>query len=202
VTLGLPPDGDVDPSRTTGERLSPAEFLHRMQEPDTVVLDGRNDYETAAGHFRGALCPHLENFREFPSWLRSNAEALRGKRILTYCTGGIRCEKLSAFLLEEGYVEVAQLDGGIIRYAQDPETLGRDFDGLCYVFDSRVGVEVNRAETRSVVSTCRRCGAAEPRYANCRLPECNAQIFVCEPCREASGIYCDDACRERHASTA
>jgi len=201
VTLGLPPESDVDPSRKTGERLSPVEFLRRMQEPDTVVLDGRNDYETALGRFRGALCPPLENFREFPSWLRANAEGLHGKRILTYCTGGIRCEKLSAFLLEEGYDEVAQLDGGIIRYAQDPETRGRDFEGLCYVFDSRVGVEVNRTETRRVVSSCRHCGAAEPRYANCRLPECNAQIFVCEACRERQGIYCNDTCRERHAAS-
>lgn len=199
VTLGLRPEEEVDPLCKTGERLAPAEFLQRMREPDTVVLDGRNDYETALGRFRGAICPPLENFREFPEWLRANADRLRGKRILTYCTGGIRCEKLSAFLLEEGYGEVAQLDGGIIRYAQDPETQGRDFDGLCYVFDERVGVEVNHTETRRVISRCRHCGVPEPRYANCLLPECNAQIFVCEACRGERGVYCGEACRERHA---
>lgn len=195
VTLGLSREHDIDPNELTGERLSPKEFLVAMQEPDTVLLDGRNDYESALGRFKGAICPPVGNFRDFPAWLREHRDELRGKRILTYCTGGIRCEKLSGYLKSEGFDHVCQLEGGIVSYGKDPEVQGRDFEGLCYVFDERIGVEVNRTETRRIISHCRHCGIEEPRYANCRLPECNAQIFVCPACRESYGLYCDETCR-------
>ncbi len=204
VTLGLgkPEAGegieDIDPNEITGQHLSPAEFHAAMQEEDVILLDGRNDYESALGHFRNALCPDVPNFRDFPQWLRKHADKLRGKKkILTYCTGGIRCEKLSGFLLKEGFQNVFQLDGGIINYSHDPVTRGRDFDGQCYVFDQRVGVEVNHTETRSVVSLCRHCGAPSPRYRNCAWPECNEQVFLCEACEESFGKFCGEACREK-----
>lgn len=196
VTLGLPDEADIDPNQLTGERLSPVEFFEAMQEEDAVVIDGRNLYEAELGRFKGAICPPVDNFREFPDWLREHSDELRGKKLLTYCTGGIRCEKLSGYLRREGFERVYQLEGGIVTYGKDPEVKGRDFDGLCYVFDERVGVEVNHTETRRIISRCRRCGVEEPRYGNCRLPECNAQIFVCPSCREEVGLFCGEACRE------
>jgi len=198
VTLGLPGEADIDPNELTGERLSPKEFLEAMQGPDAVLIDGRNLYEAELGRFKGALCPPIANFRDFPIWLREHADELRGKKLLTYCTGGIRCEKLSGYLRKEGFDQVYQLDGGIITYGKDPEVRGRDFEGLCYVFDERVGVEVNHTETRRVISQCRHCGVEQPQYANCRLAECNEQIFVCPSCRESVGVYCNESCREKH----
>ena len=195
VTLGLEPEDDIDPNEITGKKLQPAEWEVAIQDPGAVIIDGRNDYEAAIGHFRGAICPDIENFRDFPDWLREHADELRGRRILTYCTGGIRCEKLSGLLVREGFDDVSQLDGGIIRYSQDPETRGRDFDGLCYVFDERVAVEVNHTETRRLVSHCRHCGEPSARYRNCAWPPCNAQIFLCESCETAVGRFCDEACR-------
>lgn len=197
VTLGLEDEEDIDPNVLTGERLSPKEFLAAMADPDAIVIDGRNLYEAELGHFKGAVCPPINSFREFPGWFRERAGEWKGKKLLTYCTGGIRCEKLSGFLRREGFDRVYQLEGGIVSYGRDPEVRGRDFEGLCYVFDERIGVEVNHTETRRILSHCRHCGAEEARYGNCRLPECNAQIFVCPECREGFGLYCGESCRER-----
>ena len=198
VTLGLEDQQDIDPNELTGERLSPREFYESMQDDDVVLIDGRNDYEAELGHFKNAICPPIGNFREFPDWLKEHASELRGKKILTYCTGGIRCEKLSGLIRSEGFDDVYQLDGGIVKYGKDPEMQGRDFDGLCYVFDQRVGVEVNHTETRRIITECRYCGSEEPNYGNCLWPDCNAQIFVCPECREKHGLYCDDSCRNSH----
>lgn len=196
VRLGLDEESDIDPNELTGERLSPLAFYEKMQEEEVVIIDGRNDYEAELGRFKNAICPPVENFRDFPEWLREHADELRGKKILTYCTGGIRCEKLSGLIRKEGFDEVYQLDGGIVKYGKDPAVRGRDFEGLCYVFDERVSVEVNHTETRTVISHCRYCGAEEPHYGNCRWPECNEQIFVCPSCREEHGLFCGSACRE------
>ncbi|MBU6303672.1 MAG: rhodanese-related sulfurtransferase [Verrucomicrobia bacterium] len=195
VTLGLGPD-DVDPTARTGKRLNPSEWLAAMQEDNVVVIDGRNRYESELGRFKGAVCPDIENFREFPDWLREHADELRGRKILTYCTGGIRCEKLSGYLLEEGFEDVSQLEGGIVTYAKDPATLGRDFEGLCYVFDQRIGVEVNFTETRSLISHCEKCGEPCARYRNCSCKSCNRKFFLCEPCEQTKGRLCSPACQE------
>lgn len=195
VSLGLGED-DIDPNQITGDRLSPREFYEAMQEDDVIIIDGRNDYEAELGHFKGAVCPDIGNFREFPDWLNEHREEFEGKKILTYCTGGIRCEKLSGLIKKEGFEDVYQLEGGIVKYGKDPEVQGRDFDGLCYVFDQRVGVEVNRTETRKVISRCRYCDAEEPNFGNCKWPDCNEQIFVCPACREEHGLFCGKECRE------
>tara|TARA_R110002096_G_scaffold44488_7_gene119547 strand:+ start:1052 stop:1987 length:936 start_codon:yes stop_codon:yes gene_type:complete len=195
VTMGLEGDSDIDPNKLSGERLSPNEWLEKMQEEDVVIIDGRNDYEAELGHFKNAICPPIRSFRDFPEWLKENAQDLKGKKILTYCTGGIRCEKLSGYIKSEGFDEVYQLEGGIVKYGKDPEVQGRYFDGLCYVFDQRVAVEVNNTDTRKVISHCRYCEAEESRYGNCHWPECNEQIFVCESCRGEHGLFCDDQCR-------
>ncbi|MEM9282345.1 MAG: rhodanese-related sulfurtransferase [Verrucomicrobiota bacterium] len=202
VSLGLDASEDINPNKLTGTRLTPSEWHKKMNEEDVVIIDGRNDYEAELGHFKNAICPPIRNFREFPDWLRENTPQLKGKQILTYCTGGIRCEKLSGLIRREGFEDVYQLEGGIVEYGKDPEMQGRDFDGLCYVFDERVEVEVNHTETRKIISHCRYCGSPEPRYGNCQWVECNAQIFVCPSCREEHGLYCDANCRTQAEAAA
>ncbi|MFT5465357.1 MAG: UPF0176 protein [Verrucomicrobiales bacterium] len=194
VTLGLDQD-DIDPNEITGKRLSPSEWLDALRDEDVIVLDGRNDYESALGRFKGAICPDVEHFRDFPKWIRENLGDKKDRKVLTYCTGGIRCEKLSGFLLREGFEDVSQLHGGIVEFGKNPETQGRDFEGLCYVFDERVGVEVNHTETRKVVSSCWRCGEPSTRYRNCGWPDCNAQIFLCEGCEGEFGRFCGESCK-------
>ncbi len=193
VTLGLPSDEDINPNQTTGHYLSPKAFYEAMQDPNAIVLDGRNDYESELGRFRDALCPDVGNFRDFPEWIRKHRADLEGKRILTYCTGGIRCEKLSGFLLQEGFTNVSQLHGGIVTYGRDPKVKGRNFEGQCYVFDQRIGVPVNEANP-TIISTCALCGEATERYRNCAYKPCNAQFFCCESCEETKGRFCQDAC--------
>jgi UPF0176 protein len=189
VTLGLPPDEDIDPKQLTGRYLSPREFFEAMQDPEVVLLDGRNDYESELGHFRNAICPDVEHFREFPEWIRKNLAHLKDKPILTYCTGGIRCEKLSGFLIKEGFGNVSQLKGGIVTYGRDEDVGGRDFEGSCYVFDQRIKVAVNHANPR-MITCCVYCDTECDRYINCSYPPCNDQFCCCEPCEAKHGRYC------------
>jgi UPF0176 protein len=134
---------DVNPNEVTGTYLSPAEWRKIMQRDDVVILDGRSDYEWDAGHFEGAIRPDVRSFRDFPAWIREHFAQYKDKTVLTYCTGGIRCEKLSGFLLQEGFTNVAQLHGGIIGYAHDEQVQGEGFVGRCYVFDGRMTVPVD-----------------------------------------------------------
>ena len=196
VTLGLSLCEDIDPNETTGNYLSPKDFYEAMQDPNAVIVDARNEYESQLGKFRNAICPDVDSFRDLPQWIRDHRSELEGKRILTYCTGGIRCEKFSGFLLSEGYEDVSQLHGGIVTYGRDPETQGRDFEGQCYVFDQRIGVQVNR-ENPSVIASCRHCGVPIERYRNCGFTPCNAQFFCCKECEESRGRFCSEACREQ-----
>lgn len=171
----------VDPNKLTGKHLKPKEWLEMMKRDDVVILDGRNGYEYDIGHFRGAIRPDVESSREFPQWIRENFSQYKDKKILTYCTGGIRCEVLSGILLREGFKEVYQLEGGIVTYGKDPETKGQLFDGKCYVFDERIAVPINQVEN-VIVGKCYHCGKPEDRYVNCANPECNRQHIVCEEC--------------------
>lgn len=195
VTLGLG-DDDFSPNEVTGQHLQPEEWRAMMKEEDVVLLDARNDYEWELGRFEGAILPEVASFRELPGWVRRHREQLEGKKILTYCTGGIRCEKFSGFLRREGFEEVFQLDGGIVTYGKDPEVQGEGFEGSCYVFDDRIGVEVNRTEGKQVVARCVHCGQRSDRYVNCAWTRCNAQHFCCETCEPRSRRFCDRACEE------
>ena len=194
VALGLGEE-DFSPQHTTGTHLSPREFRAMMEDPNAVLLDARNDYEWKLGRFAGALLPEVENFRDLPAWVREHREELEGKKILTYCTGGIRCEKFSGFLRREGFAQVFQLDGGIVEYGKDPEVQGERFEGKCYVFDGRVALPINRAEPHRVVSHCIGCATSSDRYVNCRLSTCNARVFYCEHCEEQGPPCCNDLCR-------
>lgn len=192
VTLRL--ENPIDPQDLTGTYLDPKEFYEAMQEEDTVILDTRNDYEYDVGHFRGAIRPDIRSFRELPEWVEENREMLEGKRVLTYCTGGIRCEKFTGWLMEEGFEDVAQLEGGIVSYGQDPEVQGKLWDGLCYVFDNRLTVPINHTE-HVVIGVDHFDGTPCERYVNCADPVCNEQILCSEENEHKYLRGCTDACR-------
>jgi UPF0176 protein len=192
VTLRL--EDDVDPNALTGKHLKPKEFFAEMQKEDTVVIDARNDYEYDLGHFRGAVRPDILNFRDLPQWIRENKQAFEGKRILTYCTGGVRCEKFSGWLLNEGFEDVSQLDGGIVTYGKDPEVQGELWDGQCYVFDERIGVLINKKE-HVIVGKDYFSGEPCERYVNCANPECNKKILCSEENEHKHLRSCSHECR-------
>jgi UPF0176 protein len=193
VTFRL--EDDIDPNVITGKHLKPKEFFEMLRKEDVIVLDGRNDYEYDIGHFRGAIRPEVEAFREFPDWIRENLAEHKDKPILTYCTGGIRCEKLSGFLMKEGFSEVYQLDGGITTYGKDSEVRGQLFDGKMYVFDERISVPINQVEP-TIVGKCHHCGKPEDRYINCANDYCHKQHICCSACEEEHNQFCSNECEE------
>ena len=177
VNLSL--EDDVNPLEITGEYLEPIQFYERLSDPDTVVIDARNTYEYDLGHFKGAIRPDIEAFRELPQWIRENKTHIEGKKIITYCTGGVRCEKFSGWLKREGFSNVAQLHGGIVTYSKDPIVQGQLWNGLCYVFDERLSVPINKVE-HVVVGRDYFTGEPCERYINCANPDCNKQIICSE----------------------
>lgn len=193
VHLGL--EDDINPNELTGNYLEPEEFYKLMQDQDTVVIDARNDYEYDLGHFRGAVRPDVETFRDLPNWIQENKEQFEGKKILTYCTGGIRCEKFSGWLKREGFEDVNQLHGGIVTYGKDPEVQGKLWDGQLYVFDERIAVPVNQVE-HTIVGKDHFTGEPCERYVNCANPECNAKILSSEENEHKYMRSCSDECRE------
>ncbi|WP_247235192.1 rhodanese-related sulfurtransferase [Telluribacter sp. SYSU D00476] len=179
-------DLPVDPLVRTGKHLEPAEFKKLLNDPDVVLVDMRSNYEHSVGKFKGAVTFDMENLRELPEHVHE-IEHLKDKKVITYCTGGIKCEKASAYLIEKGFTDVYQLHGGIIRYGL--EEGGENFDGKCYVFDNRVVVDVNKVNP-TVVSTCYVCGEVCDRMVNCANSECNRHVPICENC----GVEMDGAC--------
>lgn len=177
VSLNL--EDDIDPKTLTGKYLEPKAFKAALLDENTVVIDVRNDYEYDLGHFRGAVRPDIRAFRELPEWIRSNKEKFMDKKVVTYCTGGIRCEKFSGWMLREGFEDVAQLHGGIANYGKDPATKGELWDGQMYVFDERISVEINQVD-KQVVGKEWFDGTPCERYINCSNPECNRQMLVSE----------------------
>jgi len=182
------------PLKQTGQYLSPEEWYEMMQRDDVLILDGRTDYEYDLGHFKNAIRPPVKSFRDFPFWIRENLSAYKDKTILTYCTGGIRCEKLTAFMLSEGFDHVAQLHGGIVTYGKDENVKGKLWEGLCYVFDQRVAVPINHTEEYTVLTTCLHCGKPSDRYINCANIDCHNQHFQCEECEKKTFRSCSKEC--------
>lgn len=198
VTLRAGEEGN--PLQRTGQYLSPQEWYDAMQRDDVIILDGRTDYEYDIGHFKNAIRPAVKSFRDFPEWIRANLAASKDKTILTYCTGGVRCEKLTAFMLSEGFRNVAQLHGGIVTYGKDDAVKGKMWEGLCYVFDQRIAIPINHSEQYHPVSTCIHCGRPCDRYVNCANLDCHRQHFSCESCEKEMRRSCSTACKhsKRH----
>ena len=195
VTMGLP---DIDPRASAGSYVKPQAWNALIAEPDTIVIDTRNDYEVAVGTFEGAINPKTASFRDFPDWFRRERETLLGTgkppKVAMFCTGGIRCEKSTAFLKQEGVEHVYHLQGGILKYL---ETVPEDqslWQGECFVFDQRVTIGHGLAEgSYTLCHACRRpvgaddCGS--PLYeTGVSCPACHA-----ERTEEQRATY-----RERH----
>ena len=138
VTLGLP---TVNPTATVGHYVRPADWNALLSEPDVLVVDTRNDYEVQIGTFKGAINPQTESFRDFPEWAQNNLDPARHRRVAMFCTGGIRCEKATSYLLNQGFSEVYHLEGGILNYLETVPPAESLWEGECFVFDERVAVD-------------------------------------------------------------
>ena len=138
----LPLDGNFDPTETSGKHLNYSEWNSIISDPDTIVIDVRNDYETEIGTFKNSLIPNMKNLTEFPDFVESKLSNDKKKKIAMFCTGGIRCEIASSFMIEKGFKDVNQLDGGILRYLKDSKDENL-WQGECFVFDERVTVNSN-----------------------------------------------------------
>jgi UPF0176 protein len=152
VTMGVP---GTDPLSVTGTYVEPKDWNALISDPDTVVIDTRNDYEVRVGTFAKAIDPDTETFTEFPGWLRQHKSGLEGKKVAMFCTGGIRCEKATAFAKEIGLEEVYHLKGGILAYLEQVPAIESLWEGECFVFDERVTVGHGLALGDAVL--CRAC---------------------------------------------
>lgn len=157
VSLGV---SGTDPNTRVGSYIAPAGWNAVLDDPDTVVIDTRNAYETAIGSFIGAVAPGTENFRAFPDWWAANQARFQGKRVAMFCTGGIRCEKASSYLLGQGVAQVAQLKGGILRYLEEVPPEQTRWHGECFVFDERVALGHGLEEGSHTL--CHACGQPVP----------------------------------------
>lgn len=137
VTIG---PVQADPTQMVGEYVDPQDWNALISDPDVIVVDTRNDYEYRVGTFRNAIDPGTESFSQFPGWVRSNLHNMKGKKIATFCTGGIRCEKATSFMRFEGFEQVYHLKGGILKYLEEVPPGQSLWEGACYVFDERVAV--------------------------------------------------------------
>ena len=187
-------EDDVNPNQLTGKYLT-AEELHEWiySDKEFYIIDMRNDYEHVSGHFAGSLLPKMRNFRELPSVL-PELEHLRNKTVVTVCTGGVRCEKASGYLLKKGFKDVYQLFDGIVTYME--KYPNEDFKGSLYVFDNRVTMGFNQDSTeKEIIGRCELCGQPSENYINCANNECHRHFICCEKCFHQKGaIYCGKVC--------
>lgn len=194
--ITLLPEDDVNPNEKVGKYLSPKEWYDMLQRDDVIIVDGRNDYEYDLGHFRGSIRADVKNFKQFPEWIDKTISEHKDKKILTYCTGGVRCEKLTGVFLNHGFKDVYHLEGGIVTYGKDPEVQGRLWDGKCYVFDDRISVKINNTDEDVIISKCVHCGELSDRYVNCRNDDCHNHYISCEKCEEIEQGFCSDKCKQ------
>lgn len=154
VTMGQP---NIDPTAHVGHYVAAKDWNELIASPDVAVIDTRNDYEVAIGSFEGAIDPMTRSFGEFPAWWDANKDSFAGKKIAMFCTGGIRCEKSTNFLIGQGVEDVFHLKGGILKYLEDVPKDDSKWDGSCFVFDARVSVEHGLEEGPHVLCfACRR----------------------------------------------
>lgn len=192
VADGLTDDGfDVTNS---GVHLDAATFNQLTEDPETIVVDMRNHYESEVGYFENAILPPMETFREGLPMVAKMLASEKEKNIIMYCTGGIRCEKASAYLKFNGFNHVFQLDGGIIEYARQAEQKGlrNKFIGKNFVFDERLGERISD----DVVATCHLCGTACDTHTNCANDACHLLFIQCPECAKDYAGCCSVKCKE------
>ncbi len=187
-------DQDIDIEKK-GKYISPKELidLYKNNE-DFVILDTRNDYESDVGKFKNALTPKIQTFREFPKVVEKLKDK-KDKKIVMYCTGGIRCEKASAYLVEQGFNDISQLHGGIITFCQEYPN-SSIWQGKCFVFDNRIISNVD--DENAPLTKCEFCNINCDLYRNCKNPNCNHFMAVCDNCQlEHKGCCCKE-CFEKY----
>ncbi len=170
---------DINPTEVTGKRLTPDE-LHKWFEEgkDFTIVDMRNSYEYRFGHFKNSIDPGMRRFEELPEKL-PELEAHKNKTVLTVCTGGVRCEKASGYLVKKGFEDVYQLDGGMVSYME--RYPGHQYNGSLFVFDRRNVMHFN-GENHTPISTCDYCFKTTERFKNCADSTCNKKCVACEDC--------------------
>lgn len=184
-------DPNFDPSNT-GNYLNAIEFNRAMQDKDTLVVDMRNHYESEVGRFEGAFCPDADTFREELPQVIEHLKGKEDKKILMYCTGGIRCEKASAYFKHKGFKDVNHLQGGIIQYAKEvkEQNLESKFKGVNFVFDERIGERI----TEDILSKCHQCQQPCDAHVNCKNDDCHLLFIQCETCAEKMKCCCTPEC--------
>lgn len=177
-----------------GTHVSAEEFNRLAERPDTVIVDMRNHYESEVGHFKGAIRPDVDTFREELQVVEDLMQDQKDKNLLLYCTGGIRCEKASAWMKHLGFRNVFQLEGGIIKYAQDVKAKGLEnrFIGKNFVFDERLGERI----TEDIIAVCHQCGKPCDDHTNCKNDGCHLLFIQCRECGEKYRGCCSEACME------
>ena len=171
-----------------GEYLEPKELVKMYEKKeDFVIVDARNTYESKIGRFKDAIIPDIENFRDFPSLLPA-LEKYKDKKMVFYCTGGIRCEKATAFLKEKGFPKVYHVKDGIINFVQKyPNTY---WEGANFVFDDRMVAH----QGNKPITKCEKCGELSDFYINCKNAVCNRRVIMCRPCQEKHSKCCTEEC--------
>lgn len=186
-------DPDFDPSKT-GTHLNAEEWNRLSDDPEAIVVDMRNHYESEVGHFEHAITPDAATFREELPMVAEMLADKKDKKILMYCTGGIRCEKASAFMKHNGFENVFQLEGGIIEYDRQVKAKGlkNKFLGKNFVFDERLGERIGP----EVIAQCHQCGQPSDTHTNCANLYCHILFIQCEHCRDAFEGCCSAKCRD------
>jgi len=186
-------DGTFDVTNV-GKHLTAKEFNEAMNNPNAIVIDMRNHYESEVGHFEGAVCPEVDTFREELPEVENILGEERDKKILLYCTGGIRCEKASAYLKHKGFNDVNQLHGGIIDYVRQvkAEDLENRFKGKNFVFDERLGERISD----EIISQCHQCGNPCDTHTNCSNDDCHLLFIQCDSCKKIYEGACTSNCQE------
>ncbi len=176
-----------------GTHLTAEEWNEAMKKEDTIVVDMRNFYESEVGHFEKAICPQAHSFRQELPMVKDILKGKEEEKILLYCTGGIRCEKASAFLKHHGFKDVNQLHGGIIEYARQIKAKGlkSKFKGKNFVFDERMGERI----TDDVIANCYQCGNSSDHHLNCANDACHLLFIQCQSCKEKYEACCSDECQ-------
>jgi len=177
-----------------GTHLSASEFNALTDKDETVVVDMRNHYESEVGHFEGAILPEVETFRESLPIIADMLSDNKDKPIVMYCTGGIRCEKASAYMRQQGYENVYQLDGGIIEYRRQVEKQGlrNKFHGKNFVFDERLGERISE----EIIARCHQCGEPADTHVNCANDACHILFIQCQSCAEKYDACCSTKCAD------
>jgi len=177
-----------------GNHLSAMEFNKAIEEPGTIVVDVRNHYESEVGHFKTAILPEADTFKDTIPRMMDELKDKKDNKILLYCTGGIRCEKASAYLKYSGFSDVNQLHGGIISYAHQVKELGMEsaFIGKNFVFDDRLGEKI----THDIISECHQCGEPCDSHTNCVNDDCHLLFLQCAACKKKYEGCCTKECRD------